>query len=179
MENNPNALMFGAYTTPQFDNSLDMEDIVQDNLMVACKAIELSDITPAPAGYIYKAIKNRSINRARDLERERNRVSYESLPPSSMTYLIDSLCDEEGREMDALVAEDYKGIIEKLLKVCTPVERQVIEQFYLSDKEPSFSDIESGLGISPGYAKVLSFRALSRMRQSDFADDAREYCLQD
>jgi len=157
---------FQTYVTPELDvlyrvaysitrNNADAEDLVQDTLLRAFRAIERFD-GRYPRAWLLTIMRNAQVNRVR---RKRPELMHD--PDETMSRVADESADAADAETQ-LMDREFEAPIEAALAALPPKFRRVVELVDLN--ELSYQEAADVLGIPLGTVMSRLHRARRNIR---------------
>ncbi len=168
---------FQAYVTPELDvlyrvaysitrNNADAEDLVQDTLLRAYRAIERFD-GRYPRAWLLTIMRNAQVNRVR---RKRPELMHD--PDETMSRMADESAEAADAETQ-LMDQEFEAPIEAALNALPEKFRKVVELVDLN--ELSYQEAADALGIPVGTVMSRLHRARRNIRAHLEASQAEEF----
>jgi len=168
---------FQAFVVPELDvlyrvafsitrNKADAEDLVQDTLIRAYRAIERFD-GRYPRAWLLTIMRNAQVNRVR---RKRPELMHD--PDETMSRMADESADAADAETQ-LLDQEFEAPIEAALNALPEKFRKVVELVDLN--ELSYQEAADALGIPVGTVMSRLHRARRNIRAHLEASQAEEF----
>jgi len=167
---------FHEFVTPELDvlyrvaysitrNKVDAEDLVQDTLIRAYRAIERFD-GRYPRAWLLTIMRNAQVNRVR---RKRPELMHD--PDETMSRMADESADAADAETQ-LMDQEFEAPIEEALAALPEKFRRVVDLVDLN--ELSYQEAADALGIPVGTVMSRLHRARRNIRQHLEASQSEE-----